>query len=366
MRRGAHALLLVAAIVVCAACALVSGLGDLQEVPCVADCGGQDTASDGSAPSDGRAAEGGDARPPPGSTDGCVPTGPEICTDGLDNDCNGYTDCADPACSAYACTPTIPAGWALAILDPSGMAACPKAYGGPTKLVVDPDLGPATCSCTCAVSSPPSCVDGTVADTRGDNSACNDQTIGRPSNDGGCVGVNGFGTLAPYHSIAPLPPTGGACSATPVTVLPAAGTVGQSCSYGGSLGGGCSSGACAPDPGSAYSSCVSHAGPVACPAGYPNKHSVGTALNDTRACGSCAGTLATTCSNATLSFYTDGACQALAAAVPATGLCVSNPTGPGINSYRYSATTNAQCTTSTPSAPTGSATVAQPSTICCH
>jgi hypothetical protein len=29
----------------------------------------------------------------------CMPTGPERCTDGVDNDCNGTTDCADPACA---------------------------------------------------------------------------------------------------------------------------------------------------------------------------------------------------------------------------------------------------------------------------
>ena len=36
----------------------------------------------------------------------CIPTAAaEICNDGVDNDCNGLIDCADPACLHQGCTP---------------------------------------------------------------------------------------------------------------------------------------------------------------------------------------------------------------------------------------------------------------------
>jgi len=47
-----------------------------------------------------------------GDGDACVPTGPEICNDDLDNDCDRDTDCRDSDCADYPlcgdCTPTGP------------------------------------------------------------------------------------------------------------------------------------------------------------------------------------------------------------------------------------------------------------------
>jgi hypothetical protein len=44
--------------------------------------------------------------------DSCVPM-PEDCTNGIDDNCNGLIDCADPACTGmgYQCAPAFPAGW---------------------------------------------------------------------------------------------------------------------------------------------------------------------------------------------------------------------------------------------------------------
>src|SRR5687767_4207644 len=42
----------------------------------------------------------------------CVPR-PEICGNGLDDDCNGKIDCADPACADHACVPRVD-GWSFA------------------------------------------------------------------------------------------------------------------------------------------------------------------------------------------------------------------------------------------------------------
>ena len=48
-----------------------------------------------------------------GPIPGCIPQ-PEICDDGIDNDCDRHTDCDDPDCKpGFACVPAAPSGWQL-------------------------------------------------------------------------------------------------------------------------------------------------------------------------------------------------------------------------------------------------------------
>jgi hypothetical protein len=63
----------------------------------------------------------------------CTPTGqegtPATCSDSLDNDCNGLTDCADPVCSGIGNCPICgqvqhPLGQPLALPDGVGTTAC--------------------------------------------------------------------------------------------------------------------------------------------------------------------------------------------------------------------------------------------------
>jgi hypothetical protein len=86
--------------------------------------------------------------PPPDAA--CVPSGAENCFNGIDDDCNGLTDCADPACNAIAeCVPE-PAGFALGVHVPMG-TACPVGYAttGPLLTQGLSAGGPCTgCSCS--------------------------------------------------------------------------------------------------------------------------------------------------------------------------------------------------------------------------
>jgi hypothetical protein len=49
----------------------------------------------------------------------CAPTGPEICNDGIDNDCVGGADCVDPACLGKAC-----GGGALNVCTSPAVCTC--------------------------------------------------------------------------------------------------------------------------------------------------------------------------------------------------------------------------------------------------
>src|SRR5262249_33512993 len=80
----------------------------------------------------------------------------EDCLNGVDDDGNGLTDCADPACAAgYTCTPNPPQGWLgpVALYNgppankPKGPPGHPDtAHQGNTGIINDP----AMCSaCTC-------------------------------------------------------------------------------------------------------------------------------------------------------------------------------------------------------------------------
>jgi len=57
----------------------------------------------------------------------CIPTGPENCSDMIDNDCNGLIDCADPACKPSICVGGTANGQDCSTFP--GLTACTKGGG---------------------------------------------------------------------------------------------------------------------------------------------------------------------------------------------------------------------------------------------
>jgi hypothetical protein len=102
--------------------------------------GGKSTSSGGSNTSGGKAAatagatsEGGESGAGGNggsSAESCVPSGPEDCFNGRDDDCNGKLDCEDDACEEPATCLPVPAGATLGSLDPAG--ACSTGYSSVT------------------------------------------------------------------------------------------------------------------------------------------------------------------------------------------------------------------------------------------
>ena len=315
--------------------------------------------------------------PPPvdggGGTDACTPSGPEICTDGVDNDCNGLVDCADPACMSqgYSCVPSVPAGWSFASTDLAARPPCPTGSGPATPIVVDPVDAPATCPCTCAPTLNPSCVSGTLEGSYGNTSSCSNGPDPYSANDGSCVNMN-LALLA-FVGTPALPPTGpSTCGPTVSPMVPAAGgTQGELCSVSGPFGAGCGAGdICALAGEAPFNACLTQSGASSCPAGYPVSHAAGSSLTDTRGCGACGcGAPTVTCTDASWTFYPSVGCQGGGTvALTCDGKCDASNASPSavFQSYKYSASPDVVCGVPTqPAAPTGSLTLSDPSTVCC-
>jgi hypothetical protein len=212
----------------------------------------------------------------------------ENCTDGIDNNCDGLTDCQDPLCvqSGYSCVDPAPVGWSFIAFTAASQPACPSELPQSALVDVDVTAAPAQCSCTCTLDSPPACT-GMFLVTIGDQGACGTYAADGPA-DGTCIGA---GTVLPYAQV--WPPAGasaGACKANPVTTKPdAKATRGQICSGEETFGAGCVGGqVCARVP-SPFLTCVAKAGQQVCPSGggYSTLHFAGV-LSDTRGCTPCA------------------------------------------------------------------------------
>jgi hypothetical protein len=285
------------------------------------------------------------------------------CTDGIDNDCNGKTDCQEASCtsSGYACTQEVASaqfGWYAASSKP----ACPGTSVA-TDLVTS--IGPVSASCACSCTGQTTCP-ATASVENDENASCtainNTRTL---TLDNGCHGA-GFDIQVAAKS-APLAPTTNTCSAK--AALPAlTTTTGRICkSQLPKGGGGCGVGlACLPvTPVASFKACMIMPSAGVCPASWPNASTVGTSVTDTRSCGAC-GCNATGSCTGTASFYTDGACATLKASI-ALGSCVSTGVGATtVGSYKAGTTATAACTNNSPTvAISGSASFSGQLALCC-
>lgn len=268
------------------------------------------------------------------------------------------------------CLPAAPPGWSIVAFIPDASAQCPSGYAGvgDAGVLVDPAVGPASCSCACQVSAPPSCENGTI-ESSGDNSGtCSTAAPAVQGNGGACTAVSGK-ELELYNSVTPLGASGGTCTPKVTANVPKGGATGSACvvSAGPSCGG-----TCAPAVGPPFTACVEAADASVCPPGYSQPHVVGTALTDTRGCNAnctCHPEPTATCSNAQFNWYSDGQCSSLLGSAVANGSCVQTGSGSSLDvgSYKYSAsTTSADCGAPTAQpTPDGGASLVGARLVCC-
>lgn len=313
--------------------------------------------------------------PDGGPVPGCTPSGAEICDDGIDNDCNGQTDCGDSACTAgYACVPAPPNGWQLVGFNASAKPNCPPGFGAAQDISTVTGTGAGQCACQCSAAlGSTACNAGQSVVTVSDSAACSGgATTTRmvASSPTGCATLGGglaipagqpFAKLTP-----PAPPL--ACTSATTSNVPSV-TSGRVCAPPARLGAGCGMGqVCAPKP-TDVSACVAKPGLDVCPAAYPKANSAGSSFTDNRGCNtaSCSCTPQASC-GATLTLFTDPACSVAAGgkSVTLTPTC-NAPSSKNVTVESYKGTTTGSGCSAAGfvAASTGSIAWVAQQTICC-
>ena len=320
----------------------------------------------------------------------CVPTGSaENCTNGIDDNCDGLVDCAEPSCqtAGYACVGAAPAGWSGPDLFWTGTAgatapACPTGYRS-----MDGHAGPTgtngTCACTCTATgqactataafhkdqacSDPACSSVTLTATSTGPSACT--PITPPSVCGNAGSFDG-GVPAP---------TGGTCTPQ-VTKTPGSAegwtSSARVCTAPADVPGGCAGASqqCVLESPSSFGAaiCVHQSGVASCPAGYPTKSLIYGDETDMRGCGPCtcsAKPTGGTCA-ATINVWGDqaGGCTGSVASTSALSTTCTTYSGanysPGYAQGNFTVTPGT-CTVVTQPTPTGAVIGTGPVTVCC-
>lgn len=343
------------------------------------DAGASDSSSDASrdAAADSGVDSGTDSGVRP---DACSPQGPEDCTNGVDDDCDGLADCADPECSPqYECVPEVPTGWSKAALSVGARPNCPGGYASSRDVVLDPTGGAASCVCSCSSSGAASCVKGNVTFYGPNIFGTDCSTIGSTSTsvgDGACqpnlpFGLFGFGINANANvRVSSVALTPNSCTGNVQKTVPSAGaSEGKRCLVSAVLGGGCSAGqVCARRTGTSFQSCVAKSGANACPVTWPTKHDTGTSISDTRSCTTCTCGTTASCGPATVTFFENNSCGGASVSVTADNACraMSTP-GQAVSSWRYSAQVqNEGCQKTADAQPSGAIAFNGQETVCCR
>jgi hypothetical protein len=317
----------------------------------------------------------------PNGPDGCAPLETN-CLDGIDNDCNGKTDCADPACGAgYTCVPSAANGWSgYALYDDGRGAPCPSSY--PTQVDTYEGIIFSPASCAACVCTPSGVACGTTNVACGATCGVTNDAVGTSCVDfGDAITIDGTSSCS-----ASVPTTtGGSCASSGggATIPPVSfSKLSRTCVATGGAGGGCAAGnSCvAVAPTGTHGACVSQAiiGSVLCPSGYPHANVVmptSTSFTDTRACTSCSctGPNGASCAGSvTLDPALDCAAAGFGAApitFAANGACnpdlVDAATSFLSGSLQATVTSQGSCATDG-GAPTGSVTPANQTAYCCQ
>ena len=247
-------------------------------------------------------AEGGVETGPSGP---CVPSGDEICDDGIDNDCNGRTDCQDNRCNAgFRCT-DVPAGWTTVSFAGATTPSCPERTTG-TDLQVAAGDGSAGCACTCTGAGG-SCATGNFTLNLSNEPTCGvGATTGTVPRSGNCNALGASFNVQSYARIAQaVGPTSCAPSPSESGAL-ARGRVCQAARF----GGGCDANeVCAPRTSTGFETCITKAGKNACPPGFSKRSTVGASATDTRTCTGCTCGAPTACVGGSVSLYGNSMCK---------------------------------------------------------
>lgn len=335
------------------------------------------------------AATGGAAGTTSGGTGGAATGGSgggsETCDNGVDDDQNQLTDCADPACaSVTTCVLPTPQNWTgpvwLSVVNTANaLPSCPNAGApaveGGTGALDAPEL---TCTaCSCSNPSGGNCTMGSTG-TAYASGSCGSVSASFSIQPGKCVDFPLVSGGAPKSFKYPgVSATGSSCAASggveSARPEPSFAQRARVCAI--TTGGGCVGGtSCVqtPSPGFEPSVCVYRSGDFSCPSGYGKKTTIydATTFTDSRACGgcSCAAPVGRTCNGWYRPYYDKGCVNPWGGGTPPT---VDENPGcfPGTTPYQSlvvnpGSPTGGSCPPTT-LPQTGSVAPVGPTTVCC-
>lgn len=241
---------------------------------------------------------------------GCTPSGPEVCDDGIDNDCNGKTDCEDAACTAGFSCQDAPAGWTAVGFAGAARPACPAATTA-TDLKVTAGDGSATGTCACSCTSVGgSCTTGSWTVTYASDPACATAlgTVTVPLSSGALCPTTATSPNVPANAFfkvtPPAPPA--SCTATGAGFGLADGRACQGARFGK-----CANAAqvCAPKPAAGFAACITKTGKDVCPNGFTKRNTAGTAATDSRVCNGCSCNGPAPCTGGGVDLYDNDSCN---------------------------------------------------------
>lgn len=330
---------------------------------------------------------GGSAGAAQGGTGGTVG---EICTNGVDDDGDGAVDCEDTDCDeGYTCAPSVPAGWQGPVAlweggSAAGAPACSKAGGYPDLEVTAMDdlTAPAAQCAACRCLAPEGIVCPTAQLGFYTSTSCNVVGSAASITADECHAFVFSGAAPTGLRWEASPALGGACrpDLDGTSRLPplrwdrfarACGSAPE--------GEGCGTGACVPRPSAPFGAglCIYRRGDFACPAGpYVNRELYFERAADSRSCTecSCSSPSGASCTGS-LTLATDRNCSVDLQVLSSAGQCtalIPDPTPPdppflASRSFFYEDTgpVGGSCSPFG-GQPAGTATPADPVTICCQ
>ncbi|MDB4982260.1 MAG: cell wall surface anchor family protein, partial [Myxococcales bacterium] len=301
----------------------------------------------------------------------CVPK-TEDCFNGLDDDCDGKPDCADPDCTPTAICVPRPAGSVGTTVD--GAGACPAGFTTGTALTGGLVAGNSCASsCQCGAGQTSCSADLYTQLTL---ATCGQNTGGKlvytmstadpmacPIPDQNTSNVYGA-RLTPWN----VATTGCAPSGTPTKPTPTWGKALKFCAadkVDTAVGNGCATGSVCMPKGAPGRSCVMLDAVGTCPAGT-NADALYTGFTDGRTCAACScSSSGASCNNVTVQMGSDYSCGVDYADLHGgQATCASQANGVYVPGYKIAgAPTPPTCTPA--SAATGALTPTGGRTVCC-
>jgi hypothetical protein len=228
----------------------------------------------------------------------CVFKSAEDCFNGIDDDCNGKTDCEDPACTPTTeCVAAPGTTFQAGVEAATAATTCPSNFtGGETALNEGLNIPAATsctgCSCTASTSCSISLYSyATAAACSADTGSTGGTLVGTVTSSAMCVEPSGtILSTAPGYRVGNLTQSDSACTASGTPAIPATSwTTQKKFCAANRVGAGCSPGyVCAPKLAQLTDHCVRADGNLACPAGYSAQTDTWyKGMSDSRACAAC-------------------------------------------------------------------------------